>query len=203
VTEADQFDSYNAKRDELPLIIRHTFAEDTVNKIYARKGITFNPTLFDFYYKNIKIHDFQQFAIFSSFHRYFGGTENLYGINIELYVRLMLAIVDILDRSGISELSKYVTGVKNKHYVSKKESRLSRNILLVDPIYNNIISTKYKSIKNIIAKKNNFIENKINFLVNNEFMYNTPIVELNGKIIPRNDEEIFSSILKFFSTMIY
>lgn len=203
VTEAEQFDSYSSKNDELTLVIRHTFMEDTVNKIMSRKNVVIDPETYKFYFENIKFHEFQQFAIYSSFHSYFGGTENICGINQEMYVKLMLTVTEVMRRSGIDELVKYVTGVKNKHYVSKKEGRFSRTALFNDSLYNHIINTKYRNVKNIINKKNNFIESKITYLMNNEFCYNTPIRELNGRIIPRSEEEIRNGVLKFFNTMIF
>ena len=84
----------------------------------------------------------------------------------------------------------------------KKETRVSRATLLNDPLYNYLINTKYKNVKNIINKRNNFIENKIGYILSNEFSYNTPIVELHGKTIPRNEDEIRVGILKFFTSFI-
>jgi len=203
VTEAEQFDSYNAKHDELPIVIRHTFADDTINKILARKNIVLDPSILDFYYKNIKFSEFQQFIIYASFYRYFGGTDNMHGLNYEQWMKLAVTATELLDRSGIPELSKYTVGIKNKHYVSKMESRFVRTALAADPLYQHIINTKYKSVKNIIVKKNNFIENKITYLTNNEFIYNTPDVNLNGKIIQRDDDAIRNGVLKFYSTIIF
>ena len=203
VTEAEQFDSYNAKHDELSIVIRHTFAEDTVNKIIQRKGVILNPSDIEFYMKNVRFHEFQTFAIFASTVRYFGGTENIYSLNMELYVKLMLTISQMMDNSGLSGLSKYVLGTKNRHYISRKESRLSRNIILSDPLYNNILENKYKSVKNIIMKKNNFIESRISFLMNNEFTYNTPNPALNGRIIARDEDAIRRDVLQFFNGFVY
>lgn len=203
VTEAEQFDSYNAKHDELSIVIRHTFAEDTVNKIIQRKGVILNPSDIEFYMKNVRFHEFQTFAIFASTVRYFGGTENIYSLNMELYVKLMLTIAQMMDNSGLSGLSKYVLGTKNRHYISRKESRLSRNIILSDPLYNNILENKYKSVKNIIMKKNNFIESRISFLMNNEFTYNTPDPSLNGRIIARDEDAIRRDVLQFFNGFVY
>jgi hypothetical protein len=208
VTEAEQFDSYSSNHDEFNVIIRHTFAQDTVNKIIMRKGVTINPEEYKYYVNAMKnnsvsyIHEFQQFTIFSAFYRYFGGTENIYGLNLEQWVSLMLSICDILKQNGIGDLCKYVTGVRNKHYIQKKEARLSRQQLYMDPMYNHIISTKYRSIKSLIEKKKNFIETNILLLTTNEYTYNTPDQSLNGKIIIRNDEEIRHGILSFFQNII-
>jgi hypothetical protein len=208
VTEAEQFDSYSSNHDEFSVIIRHTFAQDTVDKIIIRKGVTINPEEYSYYVNIMKnnsvvyIHEFQQFVIFSAFYRYFGGTENIYGLNLEQWVSLMLVICEILKNTDIAELSKYVTGVRNKHYIQKKEARLSRQQLYSDPAYNYIITTKYRSIKSLIEKKKNFIESNILLLTTNEYTYNTPDLSLNGKIIVRNDEEIRRGILSFFQNII-
>jgi hypothetical protein len=210
VTEAEQFDSYSSNHDEFSVIIRHTFAQDTVNKIIMRKGITIDKNELGYYLslanRNVSvqnIHEFQQFTIFSSFYRYFGGTENMYGVNLEQWTTLMLAVCEILKKNGIPELCKYVTGVRNKHYIQKKEARLSRQQLYMDPAYNHIVSTKYRSIKSLIEKKKNFIESNILLLTTNEYTYNTPDMTLNGKVIIKNDEEIRRGVLSFFQNVIY
>jgi hypothetical protein len=208
VTEAEQFDSYSSNHDEFAVIIRHTFAQDTVNKILLRKGVTIDPNELRFYLDSMKtitvqnIHEFQQFTIFSAFYRYFGGTENMYGVNLEQWIVLMLAVCEVLKQNGIPELCKYVTGVRNKHYIQKKEARLSRQALYVDPLYNHIVATKYRAIKSIIDKKKNFIESNILLLTTNEYTYNTPDVSLHGRVILRNDDEIRKSVLSFFQNII-
>jgi hypothetical protein len=210
VTEAEQFDSYSSNHDEFAIIIRHTFAQDTVDKIIMRKGITIDKNELDYYLGianwNISvqnIHEFQQFTIFSAFYRYFGGTENIYGVNLKQWTTLMLTLCEVLKKNGIPELCKYVTGVRNKHYIQKKEARLSRQQLYMDPTYNHIISTKYRAIKSTIEKKKNFIESNILLLTTNEYTYNTPDPLLNGKVIIRNDEEIRRGVLSFFQNVIY
>lgn len=203
VSESEQFDSYNAKHDELSIVLRHTFAEDTVNKIIARKGVILDPAEVEWYMHNVHFHEFQTFVIFASTMRYFGGTENIYGINQELYVKLMLAITKCMDASGLSSLSKYVLGTKNRHYISRKESRLSRSQLMNDPLYQHIINTKYQNVKNVITKKNNFIESRVSYLMNNEFTYNTPNEDLNGRIIPRDEDQIRRDVLKFFNGFVF
>ena len=204
VTEAEQFDSYNAKHDEFPIIIRHTFMEDTVNKILNRTNVVLNPNDIEFYKKNLSINEFQRFAIMSCFHSQFGGSENLYGLNQENWIKLMLCVVEMFKRGGseTEAIAKYVTAKRERHYVLKKETRVSRATLLNDPLYNYLINTKYKNVKNIINKRNNFIENKIGYILSNEFSYNTPIAELHGKTIPRNEDEIRIGVLKFFTSFI-
>ena len=158
VTEAEQFDSYNAKHDEFPIIIRHTFMEDTVNKILNRKNVVLNPNDIEFYKKNLSINEFQRFAIMSCFHSQFGGSENLYGLNQENWIKLMLCVVEMFKRGGseTEAIAKYVTAKRERHYVLKKETRVSRATLLNDPLYNYLINTKYKNVKNIINKRNNY-----------------------------------------------
>jgi hypothetical protein len=210
VTEAEQFDSYSSNHDEFNIIIRHAFAQDTVDKIIMRKGVTINQDELAFYIAESKsedfsmqyLHEFQQFTIFSAFYRYFGGTENIYGVNLEQWLTLMLTINEILKKNGMPELCKYVTGIRNKHYIMKKEARISRQILYADPLYNNIVNTKYRSIKSIINKKRNFIELNITLLTTNEYIYHTPDPHLNGKVIVRNDDEIRRGVLSFFQTII-
>jgi hypothetical protein len=207
VAEAEQFDSYSSNHDEFAVIIRHTFAQDTVDKILMRKNITINPDEFAFYVNRNdmtvhSIHEFQQFVVFSAFYRYFGGTENIYGVNLEQWVTLVLAVNDILRKNNIPELCKYITGVRNKHYVVKKEARISRQQLYADPLYMHIVNSKYKSIKSIIDKKKNFIESNILLLTTNEYIYHCPDQSLNGRVIIRNDDEIRQGVLSFFQNII-
>lgn len=198
VSESDMFDAMNAKHDAFGVLIRHTFTTDTVNKIIERSGVIINPEDVEYYMKNIHFHKFQTFAIFSSCLSAFGGTENLYGLNQENYIRLMLMICKRLEASGLRELSYYISGIKNRHYIAKKESRIFNQQLVADPLYQYIINNKYSNIKNIIDKKNNFISSRISFLTSNEFSYNLPDSNLTGQIIPRNDDLIRQQVLRFF-----
>lgn len=198
VSESDMFDAMNAKHDAFGVLIRHTFTTDTVNKIIERSGVIINPEDVEYYMKNIHFHKFQTFAIFSSCLSAFGGTENLYGLNQENYIRLMLMICKRLEASGLRELSYYISGIKNRHYIAKKESRIFNQQLVADPLYQYIINNKYNNIKNIIDKKNNFISSRISFLTSNEFSYNLPDSNLTGQIIPRNDDLIRQQVLRFF-----
>jgi len=202
ISEAEQFDSFNSKHDAFSIYIRHTFTEDTVNKIIERKNIIIPPEDVAYYMKNIHFHKFQTFAIFSSVIKPFGGTENIYSLNQENYIKLMLMVSISMRMMGLDLLSNYVTGIKNRHYISKKESRISHALLLQDPLYNYIINTKYTNVKNIISKKNNFIESKISYLINNEFLYNLPNSTLTNQIIPRNEDVIRKEVLRFFSEFI-
>ena len=203
VSESEQFDSYNAKHDEFSIVIRHTFAEHTVNTIISRKGVVLDQAEIDWYMEHIRFHEFQTFVIFSAVTNAFGGTENVYSLNKELYVKLMLCIVKVMEVSGLGSLAKYVTATKNRHYISRKETRLSRNALLNDPLYQYIVENKYSGVKNIIDKKNNFLESIISKISNNEYVYNTPNPDLNGRIIPRDDVQIRKDILKFISSFVF
>lgn len=203
VSESEQFDSYNAKHDEFSIVIRHTFAEHTVNTIISRKGVVIEQSEIDWYMEHIRFHEFQTFVIFSAVTNAFGGTENVYSLNKELYVKLMLCIVKVMEVSGLGSLAKYVTATKNRHYISRKETRLSRNALLNDPMYQYIVENKYSGVKNIIDKKNNFLESIISKISNNEYVYNTPNPDLNGRIIPRDDVQIRKDILKFISSFVF
>ena len=203
VSESEQFDSYNAKHDEFSIVIRHTFAKHTVDTIIARKGVVIDPAEVEWYMEHVRFHEFQTFVIFSSVTNYFGGTENVYSLNKELYVKLMICIVKVMEASGLGSLAKYVTATKNRHYISRKETRLSRNALLNDPLYQYVVNNKYSSVKNIIDKKNNFLESIISKISNNEYVYNTPNSDLNGRIIPRDDVQIRKDILKFISSFVF
>ena len=202
VSESDMFDAMNAKHDAFGVLIRHTFTTDTVNKIIERSGVSISQNDVDYYMKNIHFHKFQTFAIFSSCLSAFGGTENLYGLNQENYIRLMIMICKRLEASNLRELSYYVSGIKNRHYIAKKESRIFNQQLVSDPLYQYIVNNKYGGIKNIIDKKNNFISSRISFLTSNEFSYNLPDSDLTGQIIPRNDDLIRQQVLRFFAEFI-
>lgn len=202
VSESETFDAMNSKHDAFSTLIRHTFTEDTVNKIIERNGIIINPDDVDYYMKNIHFHKFQTFAIFSSCISAFGGTENLYGLNQENYIKLMLMICKMCENSGLRELSYYISGIKNRHYIAKKESRSTRLMLMQDPLYQYIVKNKYNNIQNVIDKKNNIICNRIEFLISNEFSYNLPDSELTGMIIPKDEDTIRQEVLRFFNEFI-
>lgn len=202
VSESETFDSMNAKHDAFSVLIRHTFTTDTVDKIISRSGVNIEQYEIDYYMKNIHFHKFQTFAIFSSCLAAFGGTENLYGLNQENYIRLMLMVCKQLESYGMRNLSYYVSGIKNRHYIAKKESRIAHAMLVQDSLYQFVVESKYSNIKNIIDKRNNFIESRCSYLSSNEFSYNLPDSELTGMIIPRDDDAIRQSVLKFFNEFI-
>ena len=114
----------------------------------------------------------------------------------------MLALCRRLESVGLQNLSYYISGIKNRHYISKKESRIAHSLLIQDPLYQYIVENKYNSIKNIIDTKNNFIKSRIDFLQNNEFRYNLPDSDLNDTIIVRDDNAIRTSVLRFFNEFI-
>jgi hypothetical protein len=202
VTEAEVFDSYNSKRNELTLFIRKLTAEDTIEKIMMRNNVIIMPDEYEYYHKNIvKLQSFQQFAIFQTFFSYFGGTENIYSCNKSQYIQLLIILVKMLYNVEIPELVKYVTGERTLHYINKRESRSLHTTIINDPVYKNLVETKYKSIQNVM-NRGNFIENKVLFLVNNEFINKTYKDPNNGLVIEKNEDEIKDSVLKFFSRVI-
>ena len=203
VSEAEQFDSYNAKHDELPIIIRHTFMDHTVNKILQLKNVTLDPIEVEYYMTNYSLNEFQRFIIMSAFRSYFGGTENMYGLNLENWVKLMLCAKVMFERGGkeLASIAKYITAKRERHFMSKKETRVSKAMLVSDPLYIHLTNTKYKNVKNVL-KKNNFIEYRMLYLLSNEFSYNTPNQEYNGKIIPKDEDEIRCGVLKVFDAVI-
>lgn len=201
VSDTEIYDSYSNKKNELTLLIRKFFITDTIEKIMERNNVTITPSEFKFYHDNNKIHNFQTFAIFQTFFKYFGGTENIYSCTKGSYVQLLIILTKMLDTVETGELIKYVTGTRTRHYINKRESRSLRNTIAQDPVYKTILETKYSNVQNVI-RRNNFIESKILFLINNEFVYNMYGVTNNGSPIERNEEEIKESVLKFFSRLI-
>jgi hypothetical protein len=200
-TEAEIFDSYNSKRNEMTLFIRKLTVDDTIDKIIIRNNVTITPEEFEFYHRTNKIQTFQQFAIFQTFFSYFGGTENIYSCNKINYTKLLVILIKMLDTVETPELIKYITGERTRHFINKRESRSLHTTIVNDPVYKNIIETKYKSTQNILIR-NNFIENKVLFLINNEFLYNNYNSLKNGMPIEKDESEILSSVLKFFSRLI-
>jgi hypothetical protein len=139
----------------------------------------------------------------SAFRSYFGGTENMYGLNLENWVKLMLCAKVMFERGGkeLASIAKYITAKRERHFMSKKETRVSKAMLVSDPLYIHLTNTKYKNVKNVL-KKNNFIEYRMLYLLSNEFSYNTPNQEYNGKIIPKDEDEIRCGVLKVFDAVI-
>lgn len=201
VAEADIFDSYNNRHDELSILLRKNYVEDTLEKICIRNNIIIYPEEIAFYHQNLKFHDFQKFTILQTFAPYFGGAENIFACNKSAYTRLVIIAMKMMDNLGISELTKYISG-KRIMYQYKRMSKSFEASIFDDERYKSLVDVKYKNIKAVLERKN-FIRDRILYLSNNTFSFNMLDNPVNGEVIEKDEEEIKNGVLNMFTRLIY
>lgn len=199
-SEADIFDSYNTKRDEMILFLRKSFAEDTVSKIMVRERVMYTPEELKFYRNNLKLHPLQTYCIFQAFAYYFGGSENIHGCNRDQYIKLALILTKMMQNIGIRELPKFILGTR-ENFNYRRISRSFDNALYADPLYQEIVEKKYGSVKNVFEKKD-FIRNTVIMLINNNYIHNGYEDPLNGELIEKDEIQIRQDVLKFFNLLV-
>jgi hypothetical protein len=199
-SEADIFDSYNTKRDEMVLFLRKNFADDTVNKIMLRERVTFTPEELQFYRNNLKLQHLQTYCVYQAFAHYFGGAENIHGCNRDQYIRLTLILAKMMENMGIKELPKYILG-KRENFNFRRISRSYDNALKEDPLFLKIVDTKYGDVLNIFEKRN-FIRTTVIMLINNNFSYNEFGNPKNGELIDKDELQLRQDVLEFFNLLV-
>lgn len=201
VSEIDIFDSYNTQRDESIILFRKHAIQRNIDIIQMREQVEITPEEIEFYSKSKRYHEFQKSAICFMFSRYFGGVENIIGgCRKEDWVRLMIILVKVMERMGIGYLSHFVTSIKQNH-AFKRLSKFLDNAINNDPLYQEIIEKKYRSVMGMFERRN-FIKQFIIMIINNTYIYNTHNHPLNGQFIEKDEIKIKDEVLQFFNSCI-
>ena len=201
VSEAEVFDSYNSKRDEYVLFFRKYGTKQTINKIMIREGVShIDKDEYDFYLNSFEFHDFHKFIIIQTYSRYFGGSENILACKKEEWVVLLIILIKILKRTELDYLIPFVTGIKRSYAVKRANKHLIK-LIEENPLYDVLLKTKYRYVKNLLESKN-IIKNTIISLLNNVYAYNEYGNPKNGELIEKDDNLIIENVLKMFNQII-
>ena len=201
VNQAELVNSYLNKRNEFVIFNRDHFAQDTIDIIKQRNGITIDPFAIDFYTRTIITHSFQEHAIISAFGPYFSGSENIFGsCNERHYAELLAILVEMFKKLGIQNMVKYITGI-NTEYSMKRMTKTYDNIINNDPRRLSILNEKFKYVADIIKKKDP-IRSNIVLITNNSYTYNEYDNPLNGQKVVNDPEEIIDGVLSFYQKIV-
>jgi hypothetical protein len=201
INESEIFDSYNTQRDESIILMRKYGTPRDIKTIQMRENVNITQEEFDFYLNNRKYHELQKSAICFAFSRYTGGVENIIGgCRKEDWITLMIILMKVMKRSGMEYLANFISAYRQQ-YSYRRMSKYLNNLIDDNPLYNNIVDSKYSAIRGIFEKKN-FIKNMIVLVVNNTYTYNLYGNDKNGLFIEKDEPKIVTDVLAFFNTFI-
>lgn len=200
-SEADIFDSYNVRRDEGILVFRKFYADDTINKIMMRNGITISKEELDFYMNTPrKFHDIQKFCITAAFSKPFGGPSNIHGLNRRQYMKLIIILSKMMRKLEIVYLPEYLLS-ERVSFAIRRVTKSFEQTLANDPVYQSLVTEKYEAIQNVFAKKD-FIKAQMVMLMNNDYKYLSYGNPLFGAMIEKNEMTIMRDVLDFFNLLV-
>lgn len=201
VSEVEVFDSYNTQRDESVILFRRYAPARDIQTIMRNENVSVTQEEIDFYSKSKRYHEFQKTIISYAFTRYFSGVENIIGgCSKEEWTKLIIILKKMLERLGMYYLSQFVSA-ERQQYTYKRLSKNLETMIDEDPLYQDIVEKKYKSIKGLFERKN-FIKSMIVSLINNTYTYNSLGNPLNGQYIEKDENKIVAEVLRFFNTLI-
>ncbi len=124
-----------------------------------------------FYKKNCKLNAITQFLIHSFFSRYFNSSYSIYTLNKDDTFKLLIYMKKFLELKGMVILPQICTAkvqgkfkdnsIKNSKFIEKFVS---------SSVYENIISTKFKYIKELNAKEDPIVK-KLSTIINSTFIF--------------------------------
>ena len=198
-SEFDKFESFLSKTDESLIVQNQCACNDAMDTIEMMYG-PFDPEEIKFYMYRLfedqkcTVNSFQRDLVFNLFFKYFGDTATINMINLEDYVKLIIAAKRILETSGMVMLpyivSSKIIRLATRKNVNKKELTKLESSPLWDMIKN-----KYKNEK--IEKH---ILGLIAVILSSEFEIIDPDdKELDGQKITVIPELICEEILMYIS----
>ncbi len=198
-SEFDKFESFLLKQDESLLVQADVARNDAMNLIEMMYG-PFEDDEILFYKHRLAdgnkctINSFQRDLIFNLFFKYFGDTRTINAINLDDYVKLIIAARRILEASGMV-LLPYIVGSKIIRLASRKNvNKKELTKLEASPLWEKI-KEKYRNEK--IEKH---ILGIIAVILSSEFEIIDPEdPELDGQRIMVIPELICEEILMYIS----
>jgi hypothetical protein len=199
-SDADKFDINSVKQDELKKILQQNFMDDTIDIIFERKGFVIDIGEYNWYLKNNKPSSIQDTMIRNFFAHEFGGYDNLEGLNIFQYTRLLVYMTHfITDSKQYRVLQHILTGdvvtINEKRLLPKPIERKIRESIRYQTIMN-----KY-SYTGDIVKKSNVLEQIIITVLNSKILYNKYTGKRNGETIELDIDICCDDVLKFVEAL--
>ena len=197
VSDFDKFEVNMVKQNEALYLQNKVNCFETVKSIDAIFG-PFDQNEILFYKKRLSnengspINIFQRQLIFNIFYKYFGDTNSIYAINIDDYIKLMIASKKILQNNGITVLSHIISGKVDK-LVGRKTVNKKELMKMEASTYFEMIKDKYRQDK--IIKQ---ILSTVATIISSEFSvidYSNP--EIDGKHIETYPDIIIEEVLMY------
>lgn len=186
------------KKDERLIIARNFLTDPTIDKIMQNNNIYITEDEFTFYFNSIddKINSFQANMICQIFAKDFGGTENIINCDKYQFTKLLIILYKLVKEIGLDDLASLLVAKKDSYLMNRLNARYINKKLLSNPLYLELIDTKYRAVKSIFLEKfsdkkiaeNPFIINLM-ILFNNNFVYNEFLGNKNGMIIDKKEKE--------------
>lgn len=150
-SDFDRFEANTTKADEsLYLQVKYNY-EYVMKKIEAQWG-PFDPNEIAFYKKEMKningdiINMFQRQLVFNMFYKYFGDTISINAINVDDYIKLVIAARKMLKGNNMGFLPYIISGKVNK-IVSRKSLNKKEIAEMEASQYYPLVEDKFKNPK--------------------------------------------------------
>lgn len=150
-SDFDRFEATTTKADESAFLqVKYNY-EFVMKKIEEQWG-PFNPDEINFYKKEMKntngeiINMFQRQLVFNMFYKYFGDTISINAINVDDYIKLVIAARKMLKGNAMGFLPYIISGKVNK-VVSRKSLNKKEITEMESSQYYNLVEEKFKNPK--------------------------------------------------------
>lgn len=196
-SDFDRFEATLTKSDE-SLFIQVRFNYEFVMKKIEHSFGPFDPNELAFYAREMKnnngeiINVFQKQLVFNLFYKYFGDTTSINGINVDDYVKLVVAAKNMLKSNAMGFLP-YIIGGKVNKVVTRKSLNKKEIAEMEASQYYPLVVEKYKNPKILQG-----VLGTIATIITSNFSvidYNDP--ELNGKQINVETKIIIEEFLMY------
>ena len=179
------------------------FLQNQVNCEHAMQQIEylygpFSKEEIDFYYKHLggTIHSYQKKLVFALFYKYFGYPQSIMSINMEQYIKLVIASKKLLEGHNLRLLPHIISGkiVKliNKKSVNKKEFTEINNSQYFKYVLEKFVGTSYNgnTAYDIVGAPQDMYDVRIEKQLCKDFAY-----------VKKEQDAIIESILSTIATI--
>lgn len=186
--------------DESNALISETNVDKVMKRIEENFHINISDEEFFFYLRNVKISSVTQMFLHSFYSKFFHDTNAIYSLNLMTTIKLLIYMKKYLQLKGMVILPQLCTArvrgkfkdnvIKNSKFIEKFQS---------SSVYNNIITTKFKYIRELNPKEDPIIK-KLSAFINSSFEFVDYNSEINGmEYTDVNTDLIINEFLLFLS----
>ena len=195
----DKMEMYMTKIDVFTILFSQVNIADTLERIKSRIKIKISPEEFEFYKEHHDYNNTSNELVFNYFAKYFGGFRDLYFINREQYVYLII----IMKKMLIADGSLYMSYLASANVIGKSSTRIIRNSKFLEKVrtsstYINLMEKKYPTVITDPKKDNGPIITLLSTLINTNWSYvEYEKPERLGEQIEFDNERLAHEFLRF------